>query len=483
MKPDDYLDEISQKAVKELANELGSRLKRDIGDEVQASLGQFLEAMEESPAKNLREACVKQDQVLELLNGRLHSSESAKAELGQELEKLKEKVNTTLMEKAEAEARKEKALEEKAKAEGLRQSLFDEKTEAEEALARGRARLAKESDELRARIQSIQNDLAETTELAETRSREKAESEARAEKALREKAHVEKLRQSLFDEKTEAEEALARGRARSAKESDELRVRIQSIQNDLAETTELAETRSKEKAESEKELQETNRINQALKARVKSYAVSRAVAIILMSLSLAVAGYTTFTGQGYPDRKRGVDRRVEELNAMFEKKDQVIGELSREQNRLTSRAENLNKQLRRQTGRPAPPSESKVVTYRTSTVVYFTLGSIGLSEQGAAKVRLLAEKIKTIHGVLIRVEGHSDNKPLGRTSKVKHNDNKGLSKSRASVVARLLIEAGVDASRISIVGFGTNRPIVPNDSPENRDKNRRVEIKVASNGG
>jgi chemotaxis protein MotB len=202
-----------------------------------------------------------------------------------------------------------------------------------------------------------------------------------------------------------------------------------------------------------------------------------------MSISLAVAGYTTFTGQGYPDRKRGADRRVEELNAMFEKKDQVIGELSREQNRLTSRAENLNKQLRRQTGRPAPPSESKVVTYRTSTVVYFTLGSIGLSEQGAAKVRLLAEKIKTIHGVLIRVEGHSDNKPLGRTSKVKHNDNKGLSKSRASVVARLLIEEGVDASRISIVGFGTNRPIVPNDSPENRDKNRRVEIKVASNGG
>jgi chemotaxis protein MotB len=252
----------------------------------------------------------------------------------------------------------------------------------------------------------------------------------------------------------------------------------------LAETTELAETRSKEKAESEKELQETNRINQELKARVKSYAVSRAVAIILMSISLAVAGYTTFTGQGYPDRKRGADRQVEELNAMLEKKDQVIDELSREQNRLTARADNLNKQLRRQTGRPAPPSESKELTYRTSTVVYFTLGSIGLSEQGAAKVRLLAEKIKTMPGGdLIRVEGHSDNKPLGRTSKVKHNDNKGLSKSRASVVARLLIEEGVDASRISIVGFGTNRPIVPNDSPENRDKNRRVEIKVASNGG
>jgi chemotaxis protein MotB len=164
---------------------------------------------------------------------------------------------------------------------------------------------------------------------------------------------------------------------------------------------------------------------------------------------------------------------------MIEKKDRIIGELSREQNSLPTRAENLTTQLRLQTEKPAPPSESKEVTYRTSAVVYFPLGSIGLSEQGAAKVRLLAEKIKTMPGVLVRVEGHSDNKPMTWASKVKHNDNKGLSKSRASVVARMLIEAGVDANRVSIVGFGASRPVAPNDSPENRDKNRRVEIKIA----
>lgn len=117
MKPDDYLDEISQMAVITLADELEDRLKRDTIDEVKESLGKFLVKVGESLEEILRETVAKQNQILKLLNDRLLSSESARAELGQELERLKEKVNTAQMEKNGAEKEIEAAAMEKTEAE------------------------------------------------------------------------------------------------------------------------------------------------------------------------------------------------------------------------------------------------------------------------------------------------------------------------------------------------------------------------------
>jgi chemotaxis protein MotB len=71
------------------------------------------------------------------------------------------------------------------------------------------------------------------------------------------------------------------------------------------------------------------------------------------------------------------------------------------------------------------------------------------------------------------VSGHTDNKPI-RTEKFPSNLE--LSSVRAITVARFLIENGVSPRRVSIQGFSQYRPLVANDSPGNRQKNRRVEI-------
>ena len=77
----------------------------------------------------------------------------------------------------------------------------------------------------------------------------------------------------------------------------------------------------------------------------------------------------------------------------------------------------------------------------------------------------------------IEVEGHTDDVPI---KTVQFPSNWELSSARASSVTRMLIDNGVQAKRLSVVGLADNQPLVPNDSPENRAKNRRVTITILS---
>ena len=56
--------------------------------------------------------------------------------------------------------------------------------------------------------------------------------------------------------------------------------------------------------------------------------------------------------------------------------------------------------------------------------------------------------------------------------------NRARAKRRANAVLGKLVSAGVEPSRISAVGYGAERPVAPNDSEENRARNRRVEFTV-----
>jgi outer membrane protein OmpA-like peptidoglycan-associated protein len=71
----------------------------------------------------------------------------------------------------------------------------------------------------------------------------------------------------------------------------------------------------------------------------------------------------------------------------------------------------------------------------------------------------------------VRVEGHTDN--VGTAP-----FNKKLSEDRAASVAKWLVAHGVDASRMSSAGFGLERPIADNTTPEGRRENRRVEFHI-----
>ncbi|SPD74084.1 OmpA/MotB domain protein [uncultured Desulfobacterium sp.] len=71
----------------------------------------------------------------------------------------------------------------------------------------------------------------------------------------------------------------------------------------------------------------------------------------------------------------------------------------------------------------------------------------------------------------ILVKGHTD-------SSGSEAYNQELSERRAKMVQNFLIAQGVSAARITAIGFGKTMPVAPNDTPQNRQKNRRVEIEI-----
>jgi outer membrane protein OmpA-like peptidoglycan-associated protein len=71
----------------------------------------------------------------------------------------------------------------------------------------------------------------------------------------------------------------------------------------------------------------------------------------------------------------------------------------------------------------------------------------------------------------ITVEGHTDSEGIPER-------NNPLSERRAKAVSDYLISAGVDPSRLSTVGYGAERPIAGNETPDGRARNRRIELRV-----
>ena len=75
----------------------------------------------------------------------------------------------------------------------------------------------------------------------------------------------------------------------------------------------------------------------------------------------------------------------------------------------------------------------------------------------------------------MQVEGHTDNIPI---SNDEFPSNWELSVARAIAVSKIMIENGIQPNRINVAGYGEFRPLVENESLENRNKNRRIELKL-----
>lgn len=59
-----------------------------------------------------------------------------------------------------------------------------------------------------------------------------------------------------------------------------------------------------------------------------------------------------------------------------------------------------------------------------------------------------------------------------------NSHNLTLSENRAKVCLEYVISKGIDQSRLKSVGYGENKPLVPNNSKANKAKNRRTEFKI-----
>lgn len=110
--------------------------------------------------------------------------------------------------------------------------------------------------------------------------------------------------------------------------------------------------------------------------------------------------------------------------------------------------------------------------------VFFDSGKAEIKQKAREVILYIGQALKKEEFINkdIRIEGHTDIVPINTP---KFPSNWELSVLRATNVLRLLEEEiDINSKRLSASGYGPNRPVAPNDSKENKAKNRRVDIVV-----
>jgi chemotaxis protein MotB len=110
----------------------------------------------------------------------------------------------------------------------------------------------------------------------------------------------------------------------------------------------------------------------------------------------------------------------------------------------------------------------------------FQSGSVEVDAKGVSALQQLAKALKDQKDINIMVEGHTDNVPISKKSPYM-SDNWDLSVMRATSITRILTKGGLAPRQITASGKGENSPLAANDSPQNKQKNRRTEIIVTPN--
>jgi len=125
-----------------------------------------------------------------------------------------------------------------------------------------------------------------------------------------------------------------------------------------------------------------------------------------------------------------------------------------------------------------PRAEKQIVALRETRLdildkVYFAPGKAAIQSRSTRLLNQIARVLKS-HPEVVRVEvqGHTDSN--GGTAM-----NMTLSQARAEAVVGALIRRGVSADRMVARGFGPTQPIATNATRQGREKNRRVEFRVA----
>lgn len=105
--------------------------------------------------------------------------------------------------------------------------------------------------------------------------------------------------------------------------------------------------------------------------------------------------------------------------------------------------------------------------------ILFPSGEAAVKKEGLDVLKRVTDILKTVKDKAIRIEGHTDNKPIHTA---KFPSNWELAAARAINVTKYLQQQNIDPAILSAVAFGEFKPIADNGTVEGRAKNRRIAI-------
>ena len=103
--------------------------------------------------------------------------------------------------------------------------------------------------------------------------------------------------------------------------------------------------------------------------------------------------------------------------------------------------------------------------------IFFETNKFDLKDESKIELQKLTNFLNLNKNIRIQISGHTDNVGDKKLNQV-------LSQNRAKSVYEYLITNGIEKTRLSFKGYGDTKPVVANDTPENKARNRRTEFKV-----
>jgi len=160
------------------------------------------------------------------------------------------------------------------------------------------------------------------------------------------------------------------------------------------------------------------------------------------------------------DAEKMAEQKIRDAQESIKAREALIGSLKKEIDAGNVKISQMNDQL----------------SVQIVSKILFPSGSDKVTGEGKSVLKKVSQTLKDVVQNKIRVEGHTDNVPIGPGLANKFPSNWELSTARATQVVRYLSQEKVDPKNLLAVGMAEYTPIASNDSPDGRQKNRRIEI-------
>lgn len=165
---------------------------------------------------------------------------------------------------------------------------------------------------------------------------------------------------------------------------------------------------------------------------------------------------------------------LKQVNVLESQKSKLLSAGRQSQEQYDALVSNLSEQVKK--GQLQVRRYKDMLTVDVAEQLFFDSGRATLKGGGKAVLKEVAAAMKDYDEKAIRVVGHTDDVPIAKAWREVFPSNWELSAARATTVVRFLQEAGIEPERLIATGRAEYAPVAPNDSPEGRQKNRRIEI-------
>jgi chemotaxis protein MotB len=174
------------------------------------------------------------------------------------------------------------------------------------------------------------------------------------------------------------------------------------------------------------------------------------------------------------DLKQQVSASQQKVESLEQEKASLTASSQQSQKQYDELVQNLSKEVEK--GELQVKQYKNMLSVDLAEQIFFDSGKATLKKGGKDVLKKVGDALKGYENKIIRVVGHTDNVPVAKSLQKTFPSNWDLSVARATNVVRFLQEVGIPPERMIAAGRAEYDPVAPNDTPEGRQKNRRIEI-------